>query len=178
MKEQGSIMVSKAQIIGSRPPKCEGRCRTCGHCEAVQVPVVPLVQSHKSHYYSKARATTTITYSSRGDNLSNYKPLSWKCKCGDYYFNPWMKLKKEQREQPMYLFGEKCVWLQLIIYFSLSPMFILPHTFVYGRDLASIWYIYLASFCFTDLVVYQKWIASCYLFTFLCSLFHFVVYYI
>ncbi|TKY74514.1 EPIDERMAL PATTERNING FACTOR protein 2 [Spatholobus suberectus] len=86
MNERESIMVAKPRI-GSRPPKCEKRCSTCGHCEAVQVPVVPQIQSHRSHY-SSARATKAVTYSSRGDDLSNYKPMSWKCKCGDYLFNP------------------------------------------------------------------------------------------
>ncbi|KAE9587071.1 hypothetical protein Lalb_Chr23g0269791 [Lupinus albus] len=72
--------------IGSRPPKCEGRCISCGHCEAVQVPVEEIVQRHRSHY-SSTRAI--IAYSSRSDDdLSNYKPMSWKCKCGDYFFNP------------------------------------------------------------------------------------------
>ncbi|XP_027356712.1 EPIDERMAL PATTERNING FACTOR-like protein 2 [Abrus precatorius] len=85
MKDGESIMVAKAQI-GSRPPKCEKRCRNCGHCEAVQVPVVPQIQSHRRHFPT-ARGTVVVTYS-RGDDLSNYKPMSWKCKCGDYYFNP------------------------------------------------------------------------------------------
>ncbi|KAF1871305.1 hypothetical protein Lal_00020097 [Lupinus albus] len=82
MKERRMVMVVKAQI-GSRPPKCEGRCRTCGHCEAVQVPVEPIFQRHRSHY-----STTATIYSSRSDDFSNYKPMSWKCKCGDYFFNP------------------------------------------------------------------------------------------
>ncbi|KAG5048611.1 hypothetical protein JHK85_009714 [Glycine max] len=80
------IMVAKPRI-GSRPPKCEKRCNTCGHCEAVQVPVAPQIQTHRRHY-SSARATKAVTYSSRDDHLSNYKPMSWKCKCGDYLFNP------------------------------------------------------------------------------------------
>ncbi|RHN70919.1 hypothetical protein MtrunA17_Chr3g0140691 [Medicago truncatula] len=81
MEENGSMLAEKLQI-GSRPPKCERRCRSCVHCEAVQVPIVPSkVQIHRSHYDSAA-------YSSRGDGLSNYKPISWKCKCGDYFFNP------------------------------------------------------------------------------------------
>ncbi|KAK7311744.1 hypothetical protein RJT34_10071 [Clitoria ternatea] len=87
LKEREGIMVAKHQI-GSRPPKCENRCRACGHCEAVQVPVVPQIQSQRSHYFSIARAVTVVTYSSRSDDLSNYKPMSWKCKCGDYFFNP------------------------------------------------------------------------------------------
>ncbi|KAK7410407.1 hypothetical protein VNO78_01167 [Psophocarpus tetragonolobus] len=85
-QEDMRTMVAKPQI-GSRPPKCEKRCSTCGHCEAVQVPVVPQLQNHRSHY-SSAKATTLVTYSSRGDDLSNYKPMSWKCKCGDYLYNP------------------------------------------------------------------------------------------
>lgn len=90
MKKREPMMVAKSQI-GSRPPKCERRCSTCEHCEAVQVPVVPQIQTHRSHY-SSARATTiVVSYSSRGDDLSNYKPMSWKCKCGNYLFNPWSK---------------------------------------------------------------------------------------
>ncbi|KAG5018828.1 hypothetical protein AAZX31_06G085200 [Glycine max] len=82
------IMVAKPRI-GSRPPKCEKRCSSCGHCEAVQVPVVPQIfQTHRRRHYSSERATKAVTYSSRGDDLSNYKPMSWKCKCGDYLFNP------------------------------------------------------------------------------------------
>jgi hypothetical protein len=83
MEENGSILVEKVQI-GSRPPKCEKRCTSCMHCEAVQVPILPSkVQIKRSHY-----SETKVTYSSRGDGLSNYKPISWKCKCGDYFFNP------------------------------------------------------------------------------------------
>ncbi|XP_019438457.1 PREDICTED: EPIDERMAL PATTERNING FACTOR-like protein 2 isoform X2 [Lupinus angustifolius] len=84
MKERRLDIVVNSEI-GSRPPKCEGRCRSCGHCEAVQVPVEEIVQRHRSHY-SSTRAI--FTYSSRSDDLSNYKPISWKCKCGDYFFNP------------------------------------------------------------------------------------------
>ncbi|KAJ1391939.1 Epidermal patterning factor protein [Sesbania bispinosa] len=86
MKERESIMVAKS-LLGSRPPKCERRCRNCGHCEAVQVPVAPQVQSHRSHYSAATRTAAIASYS-RGDGLSNYKPISWKCKCGDYFFNP------------------------------------------------------------------------------------------
>lgn len=81
VEEHESVIVEKVQI-GSKPPKCEKRCKSCVECEAVQVPIVPSkVQNHRSHYYSAA-------YSSRGDGLSNYKPISWKCKCGDNFFNP------------------------------------------------------------------------------------------
>ncbi|KAI4315112.1 hypothetical protein L6164_027958 [Bauhinia variegata] len=65
--------------IGSRPPRCERWCRSCGHCEAIQVPTNPQVQNGKSK--------STIDYA-RGDDTSNYKPMSWKCKCGNLFFNP------------------------------------------------------------------------------------------
>ncbi|XP_072958000.1 EPIDERMAL PATTERNING FACTOR-like protein 2 [Typha angustifolia] len=67
-------------IIGSRPPICERRCISCGHCELVQVPVVPQEKKRAGHF------VTTIT--SLFNDHSNYKPLSWKCKCGDIIFNP------------------------------------------------------------------------------------------
>nr|POE48352.1 epidermal patterning factor-like protein 2 [Quercus suber] len=73
--------------IGSRPPRCEKRCSSCGHCEAVQVPIVPQVQNHRRSQFYALRATPSIAYS-RGDGTSNYKPMCWKCKCGDFIFNP------------------------------------------------------------------------------------------
>ncbi|KAJ0963328.1 hypothetical protein J5N97_028450 [Dioscorea zingiberensis] len=62
-------MQMERSLIGSRPPRCESRCINCGHCEAIQVPSV--AQAIKSW---------------RDD--SNYKPLSWKCKCGNMIINP------------------------------------------------------------------------------------------
>ncbi|GER39611.1 epidermal patterning factor-like protein [Striga asiatica] len=62
--------------IGSSPPRCERICESCRHCEAVQIPTTnPQV---------KAR----IQNSSSNDDTTNYKPLSWKCKCGNLIFNP------------------------------------------------------------------------------------------
>ncbi|KAK1315695.1 EPIDERMAL PATTERNING FACTOR-like protein 2 [Acorus calamus] len=67
-------------MIGSRPPRCGGRCSSCGNCEAVQVPAVPQDRkSKRRHYYY---------ISIRGDDTTNYKPMSWKCKCGNLIFNP------------------------------------------------------------------------------------------
>ncbi|KAG5251165.1 EPIDERMAL PATTERNING FACTOR protein [Salix suchowensis] len=34
----------KARTIGSRPPRCDKRCNSCEHCEAVQVPIA--TQAH------------------------------------------------------------------------------------------------------------------------------------
>lgn len=69
--------------IGSRPPRCETRCRSCGHCEAIQVPTNPQAQNGKIN----PSRVSKIAYA-RGEYSSNYKPLSWKCKCGNIIFNP------------------------------------------------------------------------------------------
>ncbi|PIN24622.1 hypothetical protein CDL12_02654 [Handroanthus impetiginosus] len=67
--------------IGSKPPRCERRCSTCEHCEAIQVPTSPKTESGSQN--SSSLSTITSHY----DN-SNYKPMSWKCKCGNLIFNP------------------------------------------------------------------------------------------
>ncbi|KAL5819875.1 hypothetical protein ACOSQ4_023717 [Xanthoceras sorbifolium] len=69
--------------IGSRPPRCERRCSSCGHCEAIQVPTNPQVQNGKTN----SSTISSIAYA-RGDDNSNYKPMSWKCKCGKFIFDP------------------------------------------------------------------------------------------
>lgn len=79
--------------IGSRPPKCELRCNSCGHCEAVQVPITtPITKGHiikrRQHSHSAAATYSSSIAYARGDGTSNYKPMSWKCKCGDIIFNP------------------------------------------------------------------------------------------
>ncbi|KAF4351820.1 hypothetical protein F8388_005098 [Cannabis sativa] len=69
--------------IGSRPPRCERRCSWCGHCEAIQVPTNPQVKSGTS------KRSFNTQYARGGDDYnSNYKPMSWKCKCGNFIFNP------------------------------------------------------------------------------------------
>ncbi|PSR87888.1 MEPFL2 like [Actinidia chinensis var. chinensis] len=71
--------------IGSRPPRCERRCSTCGHCEAIQVPTNPQIKTGFGK--NSSSSMSRIDYA-RGDESSNYKPLSWKCKCGNSIFNP------------------------------------------------------------------------------------------
>ncbi|XP_057776519.1 EPIDERMAL PATTERNING FACTOR-like protein 2 [Salvia miltiorrhiza] len=77
-------------VIGSKPPRCDNkRCKSCGECEAVQVPIVPSKEfiSQKHLHFHPIPRINIIAYS-RGDYISNYKPMCWKCKCGDSYFNP------------------------------------------------------------------------------------------
>ncbi|KAE8697365.1 cysteine desulfurase 1 [Hibiscus syriacus] len=72
--------------IGSRPPRCEGRCSSCGHCEAIQVPTSPQIRNGNDHS-STSNSDVALGRKGGGYN-SNYKPLSWKCKCGNFIFNP------------------------------------------------------------------------------------------
>ncbi|CAL1395650.1 unnamed protein product [Linum trigynum] len=82
-EEEGKFMV-RSKTIGSRPPKCDNRCGSCGgHCEAVQVPVTTM-QGRRQGRSSRF----SVAYTSRGEDYSNYKPMSWKCKCGNSIFNP------------------------------------------------------------------------------------------
>ncbi|ESR46934.1 hypothetical protein CICLE_v10003474mg [Citrus x clementina] len=74
-------MVVMTSMIGSRPPKCERMCSSCRNCEPVQVPVTTRAVGHRASHFS------AIAYS-KGDDNSNYKPISWKCKCGNLIFNP------------------------------------------------------------------------------------------
>ncbi|CAA0397837.1 unnamed protein product [Arabidopsis thaliana] len=75
-------------LIGSRPPRCERvRCRSCGHCEAIQVPTNPQTKLHSPFTTSSSSETIHLDYT-RGDDSTNYKPMSWKCKCGNSIYNP------------------------------------------------------------------------------------------
>ncbi|KAK9066969.1 hypothetical protein SSX86_014293 [Deinandra increscens subsp. villosa] len=74
-------MILRGQI-GSRPPRCERRCGSCGHCEAIQVPTTPQIKTDLNGVKNPK-----LEYA-RGDYSSNYKPMSWKCKCGSFIFNP------------------------------------------------------------------------------------------
>lgn len=84
-------LVKMRAVIGSKPPRCDDhiRCKSCGHCEAVQVPIVAKKEFfiQKQSYFHAPPRINIIAYS-RGDYISNYKPMSWKCKCGDLFFNP------------------------------------------------------------------------------------------
>ncbi|XP_006657426.1 EPIDERMAL PATTERNING FACTOR-like protein 2 [Oryza brachyantha] len=82
-------------LIGSRPPRCERVCMSCGHCEAVQVPIVPQQLKRSETKAGEAAAVVVsatainaAVFTYRVNGLSNYKPLSWKCKCGGIILDP------------------------------------------------------------------------------------------
>ncbi|KAK8919049.1 EPIDERMAL PATTERNING FACTOR-like protein 2 [Platanthera zijinensis] len=72
-------MLMGNSMIGSRPPQCEKRCLDCVHCEAVQVPATP---------QQRRAAVRQFKITNERDDVSNYKPMDWKCKCGNFIFNP------------------------------------------------------------------------------------------
>ncbi|KAL6880397.1 hypothetical protein ACP4OV_011962 [Aristida adscensionis] len=98
-EERGEEMEGRG-LIGSRPPRCERVCISCAHCRAVQVPVVPQLdinpRLHHNHNHRAATAqqqedSTSISaamFSYRVNGITNYKPLSWKCRCGGAILDP------------------------------------------------------------------------------------------
>ncbi|KAI7747378.1 hypothetical protein M8C21_002299 [Ambrosia artemisiifolia] len=78
-------MILRGQI-GSRPPICENKCGSCGHCVAIQVPTSPQIKAAIDGVTNPTLEAKNAYV--RGDYSSNYKPMSWKCKCGSFIFNP------------------------------------------------------------------------------------------
>lgn len=117
MQGRGEEKLMVRALIGSRPPICERRCMTCGHCEAVQVPVIPRERNPTRRFWGIATL--------RGDYSSNYKPLSWKCKCGNRIFNPW-PIEPSQHQ----------IELWIILFSSVSSLWISFLPFVYPPGFA------------------------------------------
>ncbi|OVA07949.1 hypothetical protein BVC80_8733g16 [Macleaya cordata] len=92
---QGVLMEGKSRL-GSTPPSCNNRCNQCNPCMAIQVPtqtrdrvkpgfdrLVPLMNKEE-----KTESLPTTTTTTGKDQYTNYKPLGWKCRCGNLLFNP------------------------------------------------------------------------------------------
>ncbi|BBG95284.1 EPIDERMAL PATTERNING FACTOR-like protein 2 [Prunus dulcis] len=90
MKSANSI---PEEVMFLRKMKLGGGQRTSNRIKTTKVPVSPQVQGHskiRSHGSlpdSTRTSPKNVAYS-RGDDITNYKPISWKCKCGDLLFNP------------------------------------------------------------------------------------------
>ncbi|OEL15881.1 hypothetical protein BAE44_0023098 [Dichanthelium oligosanthes] len=83
----GGVESMMRTIAGSRPPSCAGMCWWCGgrRCVAVQVPITPQDKQATSHGRPRrggASASAKRQQPSSYDDHSNYKPLSWRCRCG------------------------------------------------------------------------------------------------
>ncbi|KAH7852359.1 hypothetical protein Vadar_023884 [Vaccinium darrowii] len=89
---RGSLLEGKTRL-GSTPPSCHNKCNQCHPCFAVQVPTMP---SHNRFQPALPRvtpaeffdSTPSSSSSSFTNKYSNYKPLGWKCRCRDRFFNP------------------------------------------------------------------------------------------
>ncbi|KAJ1381996.1 Epidermal patterning factor protein [Sesbania bispinosa] len=72
--------------LGSIPPTCHNKCNQCHPCMAVQVPNSP---NHDKAKPGLNQIAAMEGFFLQGNNrYSNYKPLSWKCQCGDHFYNP------------------------------------------------------------------------------------------
>jgi hypothetical protein len=77
----GQVMKLSATVqIGSHPPSCQNKCNMCNPCDAVQMPTP---QGHQSLAHSLPHGGAQFE-----TQQTNYNPESWKCKCGDSFFNP------------------------------------------------------------------------------------------
>jgi Epidermal patterning factor proteins len=104
MKSQGVMMEDKTRL-GSIPPSCHNCCNTCNPCTAVQVP--SLSGPGNQLVRTSAKDMPFSMY-------SNYKPLGWKCRCGDQLFNPWTRCLKRWN-LVILVFGERQVYLPLLL---------------------------------------------------------------
>ncbi|MED6111256.1 hypothetical protein PIB30_050918, partial [Stylosanthes scabra] len=76
--------------VGSVPPICHNKCNGCHPCIPVQVSTWP-----SNGYGRRFQPRVAPTAANKEgflfedhNSYSNYKPLDWKCRCGDHFFNP------------------------------------------------------------------------------------------
>ncbi|KAK7247403.1 hypothetical protein RIF29_42286 [Crotalaria pallida] len=85
------LLFEEKNRLGSIPPSCHNKCNECHPCMAVQVPSLPGHEPLQPDLTKKdAMEEGSFDTSSQVNNnrYSNYKPLGWKCHCGDHFFNP------------------------------------------------------------------------------------------
>ncbi|XP_010937414.1 EPIDERMAL PATTERNING FACTOR-like protein 1 [Elaeis guineensis] len=82
---QGMLTQEKIRL-GSTPPSCHNKCNECNPCTAVQIPTLPgrtdpgLGRPVQMAHPLADQPSYTM--------YSNYKPLGWKCRCGNHLYNP------------------------------------------------------------------------------------------
>ncbi|XP_073128948.1 EPIDERMAL PATTERNING FACTOR-like protein 8 [Henckelia pumila] len=75
----------KKTILGSRPPACSvDKCMNCRPCEATLV--IPPHRNNDNKNKNKNKNMEAKLSRSREDD--SYYLLSWKCRCGDKFFQP------------------------------------------------------------------------------------------
>ncbi|KAE9601812.1 hypothetical protein Lal_00040875 [Lupinus albus] len=73
-KDGKGLMKQNKLVLGSRPPRCVNKCLKCRPCMATLV----ISPHHKDVGINKAI----------GQRDEGYYLLSWKCKCGNKFFQP------------------------------------------------------------------------------------------
>ncbi|KEH20803.1 hypothetical protein MtrunA17_Chr8g0381891 [Medicago truncatula] len=81
------LLFEEKNRLGSMPPSCHSKCNECHPCMAVQVPSLPRQDSVPSKVASMKKWLSP-SLQLGNSRYSNYKPLGWKCHCGDHFFNP------------------------------------------------------------------------------------------
>lgn len=76
-QENKGVMNQNKLVLGSRPPRCVNKCLSCRPCMAALV----ISPHHKVGHIHKAKITA--------EKDEGYYLLSWKCKCGNRFFQPW-----------------------------------------------------------------------------------------
>uniref|UniRef100_A0A7C8ZDR6 Epidermal patterning factor-like protein n=1 Tax=Opuntia streptacantha TaxID=393608 RepID=A0A7C8ZDR6_OPUST len=76
--------MTKKLVLGSRPPSCVNKCKSCKPCIATLV--VPPRHLNKASSSNSIPSSTPHEYG--GNNHDTYYLLSWKCKCGNKLFQP------------------------------------------------------------------------------------------
>ncbi|KAF9678888.1 hypothetical protein SADUNF_Sadunf07G0083000 [Salix dunnii] len=86
---EGIAFEEKARL-GSTPPSCHNKCSGCHPCMAVQVPTLPNQNRPAQPVSTKTSSIDQFfdPYPAGNNRYSNYKPLGWKCRCGDHFYNP------------------------------------------------------------------------------------------
>uniref|UniRef100_A0A6M2EMY7 Epidermal patterning factor-like protein n=1 Tax=Populus davidiana TaxID=266767 RepID=A0A6M2EMY7_9ROSI len=86
---EGAAFEEKARL-GSTPPSCHNKCNGCHPCMAVQVPTLPNPNRPAQPVSTKTSIIDPFfdPYPAGNNRYSNYKPLGWKCRCGDHFYNP------------------------------------------------------------------------------------------
>ncbi|RAL46462.1 hypothetical protein DM860_004741 [Cuscuta australis] len=79
-----TLLAEEKTRLGSTPPSCHNKCNQCHPCMAAQVPTLP---SHGRARPGGAARVLPVDYFDL-PRYSNYKPLGWKCRCGDRFYNP------------------------------------------------------------------------------------------
>ncbi|XP_043722198.1 EPIDERMAL PATTERNING FACTOR-like protein 1 isoform X2 [Telopea speciosissima] len=87
------LLIEDKTRLGSTPPSCHNKCNECHPCTAVQVPTLP---NHDRVELGPGGTTGTkpmeqessSSPSTAAAKFPNYKPLGWKCSCGNRLFNP------------------------------------------------------------------------------------------